>query len=165
MGARYNFTDSIYDGLTKNSFLSSGLGFLTDGRPALADFVDGNGLGWIGWDAKNTPAPYIVFKFLDTRIFHHVTIHCNVRDQASVKLFSKLEVSFSEDGVTFHASVTKRPKAVTSGTSWINRNVTIDLCRNTGKSVQLNFSFAGDWILISEVTFESGMSSVSGSIF
>lgn len=155
MGARYNFTDSIYDGLTKNSFLSSGLGFLTDGRPALADFVDGNGLGWIGWDAKNTPAPYIVFKFLDTRIFYHVTIHCNVRDQASVKLFSKLEVSFSEDGVTFHASVTKRPKAVTSGTSWINRNVTIDLCRNTGKSVQLNFSFAGDWILISEVTFES----------
>lgn len=155
-GGKYNFTDSIYDGFTKNNFLSNGLGFLTDGKLALADYVDSSGLGWIGWHARNTPAPYITFEFLDTRIFHSMTIHCNVRDRTKIKLFSEVEVSFNVDGVSYDASLTHRPKDVSSGSSWINYNVTVDLCRHIGKLVMLNFTYAGEWILISEVTFRSG---------
>ena len=154
---RFNFTDSIYDGLTKDNFLSSGLGFLSDGRLAPADYVYNSGLSWIGWNVKRTPAPYIIFEFLDTRIFHSVTIHCNIRDQAMVKLFSEVKASFSVDGTSFNTSRTHRSKHVTSGSSWINYNATVDLCKNTGKSVKLNFTYAGEWILISEVTFRSGM--------
>ena len=155
---RYNFTDSIYDGLIKNNFLSSGLGFLTDGSFALANYSIDNGLGWIGWHAVHTPTPNIIFEFLDTRIFHNVTIHCNVRDPASIQLFSQVEASFSNDGVTFNAKMSHTPKTITSGTGWKNHNVTVDLCQNAGKVVRFNFSYAGDWILISEITFNSGRS-------
>lgn len=155
---RYNFTDSIYDGLIKNNFLSSGLGFLTDGSLALADYEIANGLGWIGWHAVHTPVPNIIFEFLDTRIFLNVTIHCNVRDSASIQLFSQVEVSFSNDGVSFNATVSHRPKTIANGTGGKNHNVTIDLCRNTGKVVRFDFSYAGDWILMSEITFNSGRS-------
>ena len=148
--------DSIYDGLIKNNFLSSGLGFLTDGSFALADYIFDNGLGWIGWHAVHTPTPNIIFEFLDTRIFHNVTIHCNVRDRALIQLFSQVEVSFSNDGVTFNATIAHRPKTITSGTGWKNHNVAINLCRNTGKVVKFNFRYAGDWILLSEITFNSG---------
>ena len=155
---RYNFTDSIYDGLIKNNFLSSGLGFLTDGSLALADDVIDNGLGCIGWHAVHTPTPNIIFEFLDTRIFHSVTIHCNVRDPASIQLFSQVEVSFSNNGVTFNTTMSHRPKTITNGTGLKTHNISIDLCGNTGKVVRFNFSYAGDWILMSEITFNSGRS-------
>lgn len=157
-GGRYNFTDSIYDGLTKDNLLSFGLGFLSDGQlaPAPADYVDSSGLGWIGWHAKDTPDPYVVFEFLGTRIFRSVTIHCNVGDQTGIKLFAEVKVSFSLDGTSFDTLRTHRPKDVTSGSSWINHNVTIDLCQHIGKYVKFNFTYAGEWILISEVAFRSG---------
>ena len=155
-GGRYNFTDRSYDGFTKNHFLSSGLGMLTDGKLGPEDYVDTDGLGWIGWNSKDTPEPYIIFEFLDTRIFYSMTIHCNVRDRTSIKLFSKVVVSFNVDGVSFDASLTYKAKNVSSGSSWMNYNVTIDLCRHIGKLMKLNFTYAGYWILISEVTFNSG---------
>lgn len=155
-GGKYNFTDSSYDGYIKNHFLSAGLGMLTDGKLAPEDYVDSDGLGWVGWNAKYTPTPYIIFEFLDTGIFRSMTLHCNVRDRTKIKLFSKVVISFNVDGVSFDASVTYKPKSVSSGSSWMNHNVTIDLCQHIGKSVKLNFTYTGDWILISEVTFNSG---------
>lgn len=155
-GGRYNFTDSSYDGFTKDHFLSSGLGMLTDGKLGPEDYVDTNGLGWIGWNRNQNPAPYIIFTFLDTRIFSSMTIHCNVRDRTRIKLFSEVEVSFNVDDVSFDASLTYKPKDVSSGSSWVNYNVTVDLCQHIGKLIKLNFSYVGDWILISEVTLNSG---------
>ena len=153
---RYNFTDSSYDGFTKSHFLSAGLGMLTDGKLAPEDYVDSDGLGWIGWNVKDTPKPYIIFEFLNTRIFHAMTLHCNVRDTAKVKLFSKVVINFSVDGVSFYESFEYKSKSVSSGSSWMNYNVTIDLHQHTGKLMKLLFSYTGHWILISEVTFNSG---------
>ena len=155
-GGRYNFTDSSYDGFTKNHFLSAGLGMLTDGKLAPVDYASTGGLGWIGWDKDYTPTPYIIFEFLNRRIFHSMTLHCNVRDRTKIKLFSKVVVSFSVDGVLFGASLLYEPKNVSSGSSWMDFNVTIDLCHHIGKLMKLNFTYAGQWILISEVTFDSG---------
>ena len=155
-GGRYNFTDSSYDGISKNHFLSAGLGMFTDGKLAPKDYAATGGLGWIGWNAKYTPKPYITFEFLNKRIFRSVTLHCNVRDRTKIKLFSKVVVSFNVDGVSFDASLTYEPESVSSGSSWMNYNVTIDLCQHIGKLMKLNFTYAGHWILISEVTFDSG---------
>ena len=93
-GGRYNFTDSSYDGFNKNHFLSDGLGMLTDEELAPEDYTATGGLGWIGWNVKDTPRPYIIFEFLNTRIFHAMTLHCNVRDTAKIKLFSNVEINF-----------------------------------------------------------------------
>ena len=153
---RYSFTDSSYDGFTKSHFLSDGLGMLTDGKLAPEDYVDTDGLGWIGWNVNDTPKPYIIFEFLNTRIFSAMTLHCNVRDTAKIKLFSEVVISFSMDGVSFYESFEYKPKSVSSRSAWMNYNVTIDLHRHTGKLMKLQFSYTGHWILISEVTFHSG---------
>ena len=155
-GGRYNFIDSGYDGLTKNHFLSSGLGMLTDDNLASEDYTDNGGLGWIGWSVKDTPAPYVIFEFMETRIFRSVIIHCNFKDRTEINLFSKVVVEFNVDVVSFDANLTHKPKAVSSGSSWMNYNVTINLCQHIGKLVKLNFTYGGDWILISEVIFTSG---------
>ena len=60
---KHNFTDLIYDGEEKKDILSNGLGFLTDGKLAPADYTVSSGLGWIGWHSKDTPAPYVIFEF------------------------------------------------------------------------------------------------------
>lgn len=153
----YNFTDLIYDGEDKKDILSNGLGFLTDGILAPADYAGSSGLGWIGWNSKDTPAPYIIFEFFQTRIFYSTTLHCNVRDGDNIKLFSKVDVSFSKgDGEAFNGLLTHSPKDVSSGSSWLNSNVTVDLCQHIGRKIKLNFTYAAEWILISEVSFKSG---------
>lgn len=155
MEGRYNFTDSRYDGLVKGNSLSSGLGMLTDGHLAPVNYANTDGVGWIGWNAKDTPDPYIMFEFFNTRLFHSVTIHCNVRDEASVMLFSNVTVQFGEDGATFDKTLSFKPKQISSGIGWENYNVTIDLCKHVGKFMELKFTYAGHWILISEITFNS----------
>ena len=155
-GGRYSFTDLSYDGLTKNNFLSYGLGMLTDGKLAPKNYVDTNGLGWIGWNVKDTPTPYIIFEFLNTRIFRAMTLHCNVKDRAMIQLFSKVVISFSVDGVSFNESLEYETKNVSSSSSWMNYNVTINLHQHTGKFMKLQFSYRGHWILISEITFHPG---------
>ena len=153
----YNFTDLIYDGEDKKDILSNGLGFLTDGKLAPADYAVSSGLGWIGWNSKDTPAPYIIFEFLQRRIFHSMTLHCNVRDGDNIKLFSKVDASFSVgDRDAFDGSLTHSPKDVSSGSSWLNSNVKVDLCRHIGRKLKLDFTYAAEWILISEVFFKSG---------
>ena len=154
---KYNFTDLIYDGEDKKDILSNGLGFLTDGKLAPADYVVSSGLGWIGWHFKDTPGPYIVFEFLQTRIFHSMILHCNVRDGDLIKLFSKVDISFSVDNDdAFHGSLAYSPRDVSSGSSWLNRDVKVDLCGHIGRKIKLDFTYAGEWILISEASFKSG---------
>ena len=158
LDGRYNFTDSSYDGLTEGRLLFSGLGMLTDGRLASENLSVNNGLGWIGWNMKETPKLYIIFGFLNKRIFTSATFHCNVKDQTHIKLFSRVEIKFSE--TTQNGSspdLMQEPKEISvPSSSSINHNVTIDLCRRVGKSVRFKFTYRGQWILISEVIFNSG---------
>ena len=51
----------------------------------------------------------------------------------------------------------QEPKEISvPSSSSINHNIRIDLCRRVGKSVRFNFTYRGQWILISEVIFNSG---------
>ena len=159
LDGRYNFTDSSYDGLTEGRFLSSGLGMLTDGRLANEDLTVNNGLGWIGWNMIETPKPYIIFDFLNKRIFISATFHCNVKDQTHIELFSRVEMRFDKtmwNGSPPDLMQELKEISIPSSSPSINRNVTVDLCRRVGKSVRFNFTYRGQWILISEVIFNSG---------
>ena len=131
---------------------------LTDGRLANEDLTINNGLGWIGWNMKETPKPFIIFDFLNKRIFNSATFHCNVKDQIHIKLFSRVEIRFSKTMQNGSSpDLMQEPKEISvPSSSSINHNVTIDLCRRVGKSVRFNFTYRGQWILISEVIFNSG---------
>ena len=159
LDGRYNFTDSSYDGLTEGRFLFSGLGMLTDGQLASENLTVNNGLGWIGWNMKETPKPYIIFDFLNKRIFTSATFHCNVKDQTHIKLFSRVEMRFDKTmskGSPPDLMQELKEISIPSSSPSITRNVTVDLCRRVGKSVRFNFTYRGQWILISEVIFNSG---------
>ena len=53
-------------------------------------------------------------------------------------------------------SLAYSPRDVSSGSSWLNRDVKVDLCRHIGRKIKLDFTYAGEWILISEASFKSG---------
>jgi hypothetical protein len=152
----YNLTDVIFDGVVTPDQLVSGLGFLTDGVLAPENFVTRNGYGWIGWYSKETQSPFIKFDFLKRRVFRSVTFHCNIRTRSSIQLFKAVKISFTDDSVNPHAHVTHYTKDVSSGYKWINYNVTVDLCLNYAKRLRMRFTYGGEWMLISEVIFDSG---------
>ena len=131
---------------------------LTDGRLANENLTVNNGLAWIGWNMKETPKPFIIFDFLNKRIFNSAIFHCNVKDQIHIKLFSRVEIRFSKTMQNGSSpDLMQEPKEISvPSSSSINHNVTIDLCRRVGKSVRFNFTYRGQWILISEVIFNSG---------
>ena len=132
---------------------------LTDGRLASENLTVNNGLGWIGWNMKETPKLYIIFGFLNKRIFTSATFHCNVKDQTHIELFSRVEMRFDKtmsNGSPPDLMQELKEISIPSSSPSINRNVTVDLCRRVGKSVRFNFTYRGQWILISEVIFNSG---------
>ena len=137
---------------------------LTDGRLANEDLTVNSGSGWIGWNMKETPKPFIIFDFFNKRIFNSATFHCNVKDQTHIKLFSRVEIRFDKTMQNgYLPDLIQEPKeiSISSSSPSINRNVTIYLCRRVGKSVRFNFTYSGQWILISEVFFNSGKLKIS----
>lgn len=154
---KYNLSDISYNGIVSGSALSAGQGVLTDHELASDNYEDNNGHGWIGWQATKSPNPHITFTFLEPRIFSSVTFHCNVRTLTKVELFSAVSVGFSLNGTSYDTLERYEPPDVNSAHGWLSYNVTINLCGQTAKFVQIRFEYRGDWILLSEVIFVTGM--------
>lgn len=154
--ATYNLTDVIFDGVVTPSKLISGLGFLTDGVLAPENFITQSGYGWVGWHTKETRSPFIEFDFIKRRIFKTVTFHSNIRDRSGIQLFKAVKINFLDENGNPHAHVTHYTKDVSSGYTWRNHNVTVDLCSNHAKALSMSFTYSGEWMLISEVTIDSG---------
>ena len=154
---KYNLSDISYNGIVSGSALSAGQGVLTDHELASDNYEDNNGHGWIGWQATKSPNPHITFTFIEPRIFSSVTFHCNVRTLTKVELFSAVSVGFSLNGTSYDTLERYEPPDVNSAHGWLSYNVTINLCGQTAKFVQIRFEYRGDWILLSEVIFVTGM--------
>ena len=150
--------DDTYDGDTTDQTLSGGMGVLTDVTFGSKDVRRPK--GWIGWNRNLVTAPYIVFEFEKQRMFRSVTFHCNLRDSYNITVFSEVKVGSSMTAAKFDSMIKYEPPVLSSGMFYRNYNATVDICGATGKYVKCEFSYRVDWILISEVTFDSGKTSV-----
>ena len=148
------FQDDIYDGDTTGRTLSGGMGVLTDVTFGSKDVRRPK--GWIGWNRNLVTTPYIVFEFEKQRIFRSVTFCCNLRDSYNITVFSDVKVGSSMTAEKFDSMIKYEAPVLLSGKFYRNYNATVDICGATGKYVKCEFSYRADWILISEVTFDSG---------
>ncbi|XP_046587172.1 discoidin domain-containing receptor 2 isoform X1 [Neodiprion lecontei] len=157
------FFDATYDGHWDGVQLLRGLGQLTDGRTG-ADkirmgYYDDRRQGWVGWknDTRSGHPVEIRFEFDQVREFSAVHIYCNNQFTKDVQIFAEVSVLFSIGGKYY----TGDPIVWTSMEDKIfetSRNITVKLHHRVGKFVKLRFSFAAKWMMLSEITFDSGES-------
>ncbi|KAH1008410.1 discoidin domain-containing receptor 2 isoform X1 [Dendroctonus ponderosae] len=160
-----DLSDRSYDGLDENGQLLHGLGQLTDGVKGQDNFrLDIKGLGkgyeWIGW-RNDTPGwaglPLeILFEFDRVRNFSAAHLYTNNWFTKDVQVFSHARIFFSLDGLKFSPEpvhFSYMPDLVMEH----SRNVTIKLHQRIGRFMKLQLYFASRWILLSEVSFESGL--------
>ncbi|XKL63914.1 hypothetical protein PGB90_006278 [Kerria lacca] len=156
----WEFYDATYDGYW-NEELQGGLGQLTDGKIGAENFKMGyydyeRNQGWVGWrnDSRNGQPIEIKFEFNRVREFAAVHIYTNNQFTKNVQVFSKAEVTFSmNDRHYFGDPITytyMEDKLFES-----SRNVTIKLHRRVGRFLKLILYFGNQWIMISEIIFDS----------
>ncbi|EFN63527.1 Discoidin domain-containing receptor 2 [Camponotus floridanus] len=158
-GNGWEFFDATYDGHWDGE-LRRGLGQLTDGRTGPDNFKmyhdNDRAQGWVGWrnDSRNQPVE-IKFEFDKVREFSAVHIYCNNEFTRGVQVFSQVDTLFSIGGKYY----TGEPITYTYMEDKIfetSRNITIKLHHRVGKFVKLRLHFSDRWIMVSEVTFDSG---------
>ncbi|KAL3275362.1 hypothetical protein HHI36_020129, partial [Cryptolaemus montrouzieri] len=152
--------DSSYDGQKSEARLINGLGRLVDGEIGADNFrLDigyGKGNGWVAW--KNDSFPGFVdllFAFDQLRNFSSVNLYTNNFFSKGVQVFSKAKLIFSVGGLFYNGptlSFSYMPDNVLENA----RNVSINLKGRIGRFIKMRLFFADRWIMLSEVTFESG---------
>ena len=145
------------------------MGQLTDGRTGDTDFrltdpdLRISGYDWIGW--RNTSAfdarpLQIVFKFDDVRNFTAMRVFMNNDFTRQVRVFRKIEVTFSIGGEIFDQSETVEMTHTSDSLAQYARFVPVALKHGIGRFVRVQMYFDAEWIMIGEVEFESGKSHV-----
>ncbi|XP_065221336.1 discoidin domain-containing receptor 2 isoform X2 [Planococcus citri] len=156
----WEFYDATYDGYW-NEELQRGLGQLTDGKVGPENFKMSyydyeKSQGWVGWnnDTRNGQPVEIKFEFDRVREFTFVHIFTNNQFSKDVQVFSRAEIMFSTDDRPYIGN----PITYTYMEDKVfenSRNVTIKLHRRVGRFVKLRLHFSNQWIMISEVIFDS----------
>lgn len=177
--------DYTYDGLHKDGRLFLGVGQLLDGvygsdqlrtsafslekRRARRAKTSGNkmaaqsprpGYEWVGWrnDSVLSREPIdLTWKFDRVRRFDRVVIHASNLVRKDVGIFRKATLMFSvggkyylDDAVAFDLPTLLYAQASSSA------NISIPLHGRVGQYAKMLLYFSARWMLISEVTFESG---------
>ena len=150
----------------RNILTAGGLGQLIDGRTGDTDFslkdsqLGISGYDWVGW--RNTSAfatrpLQIVFAFDDVRNFTEMRLFMNNDFRRQVRVFSKVRVTFSVGGEVGgdDGAVVEVPHARDEQARY-GRYVPVALQHGVGRFVKVQMYFDADWILLSEVEFDSG---------
>ena len=156
---KVEYKDTTYTGVTVNGFSKNGTGILTDGKFGPLDARTFGGEGWVGWN-NTTEYIDIVFEFSDVRKFKDVTLTVNVDKRRSHAAFSKSQIFFASTKNIF--SNTSLLECCPRGSDGAqdnpyNANVTLPLCKNAAKFIKLRLYFGGIWLLITEISFNSGI--------
>lgn len=164
-GVDVELDDFTYDGIRKDKYLSKGMGQLMDGIEGQDHFrfdrgTKIKGYDWVGW--KNDTPPLnnrdleIIFKFDQVRNFSSISLHCNNYFSKDIRVFKEAHVYFSVGGRYYLSKPVEYPFLQDK---WMEhaRYVKIPLNNNVGRYVRVILVFDAKWIMISEVTFESGM--------
>ncbi|XP_019760683.2 epithelial discoidin domain-containing receptor 1 isoform X2 [Dendroctonus ponderosae] len=153
--------DISYDGLLDGRDMKGGLGQLVDGLYGDNDYQkqlsgEQSGSRWVGWssEGRNGQPLEITVEFDGIREFNAVYLHANNMFTRNVQVFSKAEVWFSLDGNRYQPNPIK-VEIASDRTRESARNVTIILKNKPARYIKLRLFFADQWILISEMAFES----------
>jgi hypothetical protein len=159
---KVDYKDISYNGVITNDFCTAGTGILTDGKFGLADAKLLKGEGWVGWNATFTQSQYIdiTFEFSGVRKFTDVTLTVNVDEKRDNAVFNKSQISFSstENSFSDTSFLQYCPRDFGARNDPYNAHVTLSLCENTARFIKLRLYFGGEWLLISEISFNSGIS-------
>nr|XP_054605677.1 discoidin domain-containing receptor 2 [Nothobranchius furzeri] len=155
------FNDSVYDGAAGER-LAKGLGQLTDGTLGLDDFLHSHvhgvwpGYDYVGWSNKTFPKGYVemIFEFDRIRNFTTMKVHCNNMFSRGVRLFRQVTCFFRSGSEWDADPVTFRPAL--EHLSQRAHLVSVPLGDHTARTIRCRFHFGGQWMLFSEVTFQSG---------
>ncbi|TRY87311.1 hypothetical protein DNTS_023140 [Danionella cerebrum] len=164
MDSVINLNDSIYDGSKEAGVMFGGLGQLCDGVLGGNDFTNSKelrvwpGYDYVGWNRETLGKATvdIEFHFEKTRIFHTMQVHSNNRHTQGVRVFSEVLCEFkakllspwSEPALSLQVSDLH---------DLSSRTVSLPLGGRPAQIIRCHFTFADVWLLISEISFYSGM--------
>jgi hypothetical protein len=158
---KVDYKDTSYNGVITNDFYKGGTGILTDGRFGPGNAKELKGEGWVGWCSTFTQSQYIdiTFEFSGMRKFKDVTLTVNVDKKRDNTVFNRSQIFFSSTKDSFsHTSFLQYcPRDFQAKDDPYNANVTLSLCGNTARFVKLLLYFGGEWLLITEISFNSGI--------
>ncbi|BES99860.1 Discoidin domain-containing receptor [Nesidiocoris tenuis] len=155
--------DKSYDGLEEASWITTGLGQLTDGLRGHDDFTmdyygHGPGYEWVAWKNDSLGGPgrpvELVFEFDSLRNFSAMHLHTNNFFSKGVQVFSSAKVYLSIGGKLFSGLPIEyqyMPDTIMEHA----RNVTIKLHHVIGRFLKVQLYFESQWIMVSEVSFDS----------
>ena len=157
---KVHYKDISYNGVIINDFYKDGTGILTDGRFGPVDAKEFKGEGWVGWCSTLTPSQYIdiTFEFSGVRKFTDVTLTVNVNKKRDNAVFNISQIFFSstKDGFSDTSFLQYCPRDFGARNDPYNAHVILSLCENTARFMKLRLYFGGEWLLITEIRFNSG---------
>ena len=161
---KVHYKDTSYDGVITKGFYKDGTGILTDGKFGPGNAKELKGEGWVGWSTDLTQSQYIdiTFEFFGVRKFTNVILTVNVEKKHGYAVFYESRIFFAstKDGFsdTSFLQYTYSPGDFPAQHyDRYNANVTLSLCKNAAKFVKMRLYFGGKWLLITEISFNSGI--------
>ena len=156
-----HYKDTSYNGVITNDFYKDGTGILTDGKFGPAFSKEFKGEGWVGWSTDLTQSQYIdiIFEFSGVTKFANVTLTVNVNKKSNNAVFNRSQIFFSstKDGFSDTSFLQCYPSDFGSRNYSYNAHESLSLCGNTARFMKLRLYFGGKWLLISEISFNSGI--------
>ena len=159
---KVTFNDTSYNGVIENNIYKNGTGILTDGKFGLDDAKKKGhkGKGWVGWSRRLTKSPYIdiTFEFSGVRKFKDVTLTVNVDKKRKYAVFNRSEIFLtSNDSFSDTPFLQYFPGNFTNRITPYSKNITLSLCENTARFIKLRLYLSGRWLLLTEISFNSGI--------
>uniref|UniRef100_A0A8C4GHP3 receptor protein-tyrosine kinase n=1 Tax=Dicentrarchus labrax TaxID=13489 RepID=A0A8C4GHP3_DICLA len=157
--------DSTYDGSTEQGMQFGGLGQLCDGVLGGDDFIQTKelrvwpGYDYLGWsrEALGHGSVDIEFHFEKPRVFHNMQVHSNNRHTQGVRVFSKVECLFKPGILQPWSSPLTLPVPLEDLKDPSSRPISLPLGARPAQILCCKFYFADRWLLISEISFLSGI--------
>ncbi|XP_018647784.1 putative discoidin domain receptor [Schistosoma mansoni] len=178
-GGGLPFSDTCYDGhrIEPGSLLDGGLGCLIDLNSANRDtipsirqtvgvsskadssmnhqFVGWHRDRWKSSQDKDNDVVDMLFRFASVRNFTRLRLYISNNYLEKIRLPRRLEVKFSVGGVHFSGQLPISREFKLENRSLGVFSIILDLSHRIGQVVQLKAFFADDWLLFSEIRFES----------
>uniref|UniRef100_A0A8C7L3Q9 Discoidin domain-containing receptor 2 n=1 Tax=Oncorhynchus kisutch TaxID=8019 RepID=A0A8C7L3Q9_ONCKI len=167
-GQPVHLNDSVYDGAVIYRWvMTEGLGQLTDGMCGLDDFTHSHvynvwpGYDYVGWTNESFPNGYveIMFEFDRTRNFTTMKVHCNNMFMKHVKAFRQVVCYFRSEADWEATPLSFSP--VVDDVNLSARFVTISMANHMASAIKCQFYFAEAWMMFSEITFQSVLTSTA----